>query len=80
METISKSLLDVANGEKARIIGFSGGTKSYQKLTQYGIFQGDILEVLRSAPFEGPIMLSINGREIAIGRGIAATVEVELLV
>lgn len=80
MKTTIKSLLEVANGEKARITGFSVGTKSFQKLTQYGIFEGDVLEVLRSAPFEGPILLSINGREIALSRGIAATIEVEIIV
>ena len=79
MDTIEKSLLDVENGRKARIRGFTGGKKIHQKLTQYGIFQDDQLMVLRLAPFEGPILLSINGREIALSRGIAENILVELV-
>lgn len=78
MDKTIKTLLDLKNGDRARILGFSGNQRSNQKLTQFGIFEGDYLLVLRSAPFKGPVMLSINGREIALGRGIAATVQVEV--
>lgn len=78
VEKVHKTLLDLKNGDRAHILGFSGNLRANQKLTQYGIFEGDHLLVLRSAPFKGPVMLSINGREIALGRGIAASVLVEV--
>lgn len=78
VEKTFKTLLDLKNGDRASILGFSGNLRSNQKLSQYGIYEGDQLLVLRSAPFKGPVMLSINGREIALGRGIAATVQVEV--
>lgn len=74
----SRTLLELQNGAHALILGFSGGERIAHKLTQYGIFSGDRLEVLRTAPFDGPVMISINGREIALGRGIAAAVQVEI--
>ena len=78
MEILTKSLLDMVPGQKARILKFTGGVKSQEKLTQYGIFPDDRVEVLRSAPFEGPILLCVNGREIALGRGIASRVVVDI--
>lgn len=72
------TLLNLENGTNALITGFTGGKKMVQKLTQYGIFPGDKLTVIRSAPFDGPVMISINGREIALSRGIAVAIQVEM--
>ncbi len=72
------TLLELKNGTPARITGFTGGKRLLQKLMQYGIFPEDKLVVIRSAPFDGPVMVSINGREIALGRGIAAAIQVEM--
>jgi len=72
------TLLNLENGTSALIKGFTGGKKMVQKLMQYGIFPGDKVLVIRSAPFDGPVMISINGREIALGRGIAGAVQVEM--
>jgi len=41
------------------------------------LFAGDIARVVRIAPFEGPILLNINGREIALGESIAAQILIE---
>jgi ferrous iron transport protein A len=71
------NLLEITNGKRGTITGFSGGNKIKTKLTQYGIFPGDSVEVLRTAPFDGPVLLRINGREIALGKGIAGNVQVE---
>jgi ferrous iron transport protein A len=71
------NLLDISNGNKAKITGYSGGNRVNDKLVQYGIFIGDTVEVLRTAPFQGPVLLRINGRDIALGQGIATRVQVE---
>ena len=41
------------------------------KLNQYGLYQGDSLRVVRAAPLGGPLLVQVNGREIALGREIA---------
>lgn len=48
-----------------------------KKLRQYGLFIGDKVRVLRVGSFSGPLLLEVNGREIALGRGIASRVIVE---
>lgn len=73
----SLHLLDAKPGENVRILGLGTKASTRQKLQQYGLFAGDIAHVVRIAPFEGPILLNINGREIALGESIAAQILVE---
>ncbi len=48
------------------------------KLNQYGLYQGDSLCVVRVAPLGGPLLVQVNGREIALGRDIAEKIIVEI--
>ncbi|HKZ43919.1 MAG TPA: FeoA family protein [Anaerolineales bacterium] len=75
METIELIKLQV--NEKARIVSFDGGHQLALKLRQYGLFVGDRVRIVRSAPFNGPILIESNGREIALGKGIAGKIMVE---
>jgi Fe2+ transport system protein FeoA len=34
--------------------------------------------VLRSAPLDGPLLVEVNGREIALGLGVAQSIMVEV--
>ncbi len=49
------------------------------KLNQYGLYQGDLVYVVRVAPLGGPVLIKVNDREIALGRKIAEKINVELL-
>ena len=70
-------LLEVPIGQSVRIINYSGGKGVGFKLRQLGLSPGKEVKILRYAPMEGPIMIEIGGRSVAIGRGIAARVQVE---
>ena len=43
-----------------------------------GLMPGDQLRSTKRAPFQGPLLVEANGRLIALGRGVAAKVEVRL--
>lgn len=73
----TKALLAVGSGNKIRIIGFETGSDLEGKLRQLGILPGDLARVLRHAPLGGPVLIEINGREIALGETIASKVLVE---
>lgn len=73
-----KTLLQVSPGTSVRVIEFDGGINLRSKLTQYGIYPGDCLRLLRKAPLGGPLLVACNDREIALGRGIADQIIVEL--
>ena len=73
------NLLDVTKNQSVRVITFSGGKGVGFKLRQLGLCPGKEVKVLRYAPLGGPLMIDIGGRSVAIGRGIAARVQVEVL-
>ena len=70
-------LLDTPKGNTVKIIDYRGGRGVGFKLRQLGIAPGKQVKVLRQAPLEGPLMVEVDGRSIALGRGIAARVKVE---
>lgn len=72
------TLLNAPQGEWLKVIALKGGRNLGARLQQYGLFPGDCLRVLRSAPLKGPLLVEINGREIALGRGVAEKILVEV--
>jgi len=72
-------LLDIPKGDTVRIIEYKGGRGVNNKLRQLGLSPGKEVKVLRFAPLGGPLMVEVEGRSIAIGRGIASRVQVEVL-
>jgi len=70
-------LLEVEIGKTVRVVSFEGGNKLEHKLRQLGILPGNCARILRQAPLGGPVMVEVDGRSIAIGRGIASKINVE---
>ena len=48
-----------------------------RKLRQYGLPVRDELRILRTAPLGGPVLVEVNGRELALGRAVAEKIFVE---
>ncbi len=72
-----KTILDVPEHEKVKIIEITGGKGFRQNLSHLGIGEGSILTVIRNAPFSGPLLLECNGANISVGKGIAARIKVK---
>jgi ferrous iron transport protein A len=70
-------LTDAEIGATVKITGFTHKEGLRAKLNQYGLYQGDVARVLRAAPFGGPLLIEVGGREIALGKDLAAQVVVE---
>ncbi len=71
------NLLQAENGKWMRVVRVEGGRTLQTRLTQHGLYAGDRLRVLRAAPLGGPLLVEVNGREIAIGRGVAQKIFIE---
>ena len=71
-------LVDVPSGKLVRVKKFSGPPGIEHKLRQLGIKPGDCIEILRRAPFEGPLLIRVRNREIALGAGVAIKILVEV--
>ena len=70
------TLLNVPPGKCARLV--SVGDRLRVKLRQHGLHIGDQVRLVRSAPLEGPLVIEVNGREIALGRAVARKILVEV--
>lgn len=70
-------LFDSELDKWVRIVGFAGGRGLADKLRQLGLAPGDKVRVVRHAPLGGPVMVEVEGRSIALGRGVAQRINVE---
>jgi len=82
------SLTALKNGEYGFIVsvkeeGRRGHRGEYRgwgfkkRLMDMGLTPGTKVMVLRSAPFHGPILVSVRGTRLALGRGLAEKILVE---
>ncbi len=72
------SLADLKPGEKCTVTRILGGYGLRQKLALRGVKEGSQLRVVSSSP--GPVVVEVNGRQVALGRGVAQKVLVESVV
>lgn len=59
-------------------MSIDGGHRVRSHLNTLGIHVGDWLTVVERAPFRGPVLVEINGTRLALGRGVASKVQVEI--
>lgn len=72
-------LLDAPKNTTVLVLDYQGGKGVGFKLRQLGLCPGRKVKVLRYAPLGGPVMIDIDGRSVALGRGIASRVKVEVV-
>lgn len=63
---------------QVRVILIDGGHRVRAHLNTLGIHIGDWLTVVERAPFRGPVLVEINGTRLALGRGIASKIQVDV--
>ncbi|SMO55040.1 ferrous iron transport protein A [Balnearium lithotrophicum] len=68
-------LIDVEEGKTVRVTHVEGGVGLKNRLVSIGIYPGGIVKVVKRPP--GPMILEVAGSRIAIGKGMAAKIEVE---
>ncbi len=56
-----------------------GDHKVLQRLLDLGLTPGTSINIVRIAPFKGPIEISVRGSKLALGQDIAANVFVEMV-
>ncbi|MBI2956976.1 MAG: ferrous iron transport protein A [Acidobacteria bacterium] len=73
------SLDQVAAPARVRVVKVADGRRTRQLLAQLSIRVGSQLEVQRAAPLAGPILVGSAGSVVAVSRGLAGKVIVEVL-
>lgn len=56
-----------------------GGHFAYKRLMHLGVRKGDEIVIKRKSSFGGPILITVNSGDVAIGRGLAKKIYVKLL-
>jgi len=76
MEAI-KTLAEAKKGEALKVVELRGGQQFRQKLSSIGVRPGKILTVADIMPLCGPVVVTVDGRDIAIGRKMAERIFVK---
>jgi methylmalonyl-CoA/ethylmalonyl-CoA epimerase len=72
-----KPLTSLEFGERGIIREIQGGCRMQKRLLALGIFPGKEIVKLNAMAISGPVIIRINGCEIALGRGMAKRILVE---
>jgi len=73
------SLAQLLPGQSAKVISVEGGRGLKQRLQNLGIREGAVIKKERGMFAFGPIIVKAGSTQIALGRGMASKVVVELL-
>jgi ferrous iron transport protein A len=74
---MKSNLLDLKKGDIFKVIDFSKECKNFKhRIESIGLFKGQLGQVINKS-FFGPIEIDIDGRKIAIGRGMAKKIVVQ---
>jgi len=71
------SVNDLRAGQTGKVVGFRGGRGMGRKLEYLGLRPGKVVTMVSSQFMAGPVTVMVDGRQVAMGRGIAAKVQVE---
>jgi len=63
---------------RVRVVGILGGPGVHHRLAQLGVYPGAVL-LVAGPRRRGPVLVEVYGSRIALGRGIAHKILVELL-
>lgn len=71
-----KALYDMSKGEKGKILTIKGGRGRILRLAELGIIPGE--EVVLIQKSFGPVIVRVKDTNLALGRGIAQNILVEV--
>ena len=71
------TLAEAKNGKIYRVVDIAGGRGVVSNLYSLGIYPGTELKVSNKSLFRGPLRVTVNGTQVALGRGISEKVIVE---
>lgn len=72
-----ESIIKFKRGDKVKVVKINAGKRATQRLITMGITPGNIVEIARVSSLGGPVLISYEGSEIAIGYGLASKIIVE---
>ncbi len=65
-------------GDLGKVAFTKGGGTACQRIGDMGLCPGAEVKVINAAPFQGPVEIEVRGTRLAIGRGLADKVYIEV--
>ncbi len=65
------SLATLFPGERAKIVALGHGIGRQRHFRTMGLMEGKIVEIIATQPARGPVVINVEGTQIAIGWGMA---------
>jgi len=65
------NLAQMKNGQSGIVVGLQGGSGFIRHVQAMGVMEGKRLTKLTSQPLRGPILVSVDNLQIAIGYGMS---------
>ncbi|MEM2874840.1 MAG: FeoA family protein [Candidatus Hadarchaeales archaeon] len=78
MIVLRRLLTELREGESGKVVQVYGGAGLQRRLAVLGIRAGKKVKVVTSQPFRGPMVLEVEGSQLAIGHGMAWKILVEV--
>ncbi|MEA2081202.1 MAG: FeoA family protein [Elusimicrobiota bacterium] len=75
---MKKNLMDMEDSQKGVIISLEGGNFFRNKLSSMGISEGAKIKKITGHFIGGPVIIKVKNTEIAVGRGMAEKIIVEV--
>lgn len=75
------SLIDAPADKRLKIIQIAGGYNTHRKLLSLGFHKNDVIELDSKSILKGPVLIRdvSSGTSVALGRGIAQKIMVEII-
>ena len=73
------SLAQLLSGQSDKVISIEGGMGFRQRLENLGIRKGVMIKKAKGMSAYGPIVVKVGSAQIALGRGMASKVIIEVL-
>ena len=67
----------LAPGEEATIVALGQGAGRQHHFRRIGLREGKLVKLIATQPGRGPIVLDVEGTQLAIGRGMAQQIMVQ---
>jgi len=71
-------LLSMKRGDRGRIAQIIGGAGFQSNLRARGIREGKMIIVQQIQPWGGPVLINVEGEQVALGRGMAHNIIVDV--
>jgi len=72
-----KCLTECEEREEITIKSVNCGFRAKRRLANLGLVPGSKIKKIKTAPFRGPLQISVKGSTLVIGRGLANKILVE---